>query len=34
MILGDNIFYGNGLPDLLTSASTNLTGATVFLFCH
>lgn len=32
MILGDNIFYGNGLPDLLTSASTNLTGATVFAY--
>ena len=30
MILGDNIFYGNGLPDLLTSASTQLAGATVF----
>jgi len=30
LILGDNIFFGHGLPDLLASANTKLTGATVF----
>ncbi len=30
LILGDNIFYGHGLTDLLTSASANTDGATVF----
>ncbi|SFI09024.1 glucose-1-phosphate thymidylyltransferase RfbA [Bradyrhizobium sp. Gha] len=30
LILGDNIFYGHGLPSLLSSASVRKTGATVF----
>lgn len=30
LILGDNIFYGHGLPDLMRSASARQTGATVF----
>jgi glucose-1-phosphate thymidylyltransferase len=30
LILGDNIFYGHGLPDLLVNAVTRKTGATVF----
>jgi len=30
LILGDNIFFGHGLTDLLASANTKLTGATVF----
>jgi glucose-1-phosphate thymidylyltransferase len=30
MILGDNIFYGHGLPDLLLSAQARPLGATVF----
>ncbi len=30
LILGDNIFYGNGLIELLTSAAQRTTGATVF----
>jgi glucose-1-phosphate thymidylyltransferase len=30
LILGDNIFYGVGFPDLLGSASARTTGATVF----
>jgi glucose-1-phosphate thymidylyltransferase len=30
LILGDNIFYGANLPELLLSASDRLTGATVF----
>ena len=30
LILGDNIFFGHGLPDILASASLKLNGATVF----
>jgi glucose-1-phosphate thymidylyltransferase len=30
MILGDNIFYGHGLPDLLARADARTDGATVF----
>lgn len=30
MVLGDNIFFGHGLPDLLSMASKTTTGATVF----
>jgi glucose-1-phosphate thymidylyltransferase len=30
LVLGDNIFYGHGLPDLLHRASDRDTGATVF----
>lgn len=30
LILGDNIFYGHGLPKLLSSANDRQTGATVF----
>ena len=30
LILGDNIFYGHGLPDLLKAASADTHGATVF----
>jgi glucose-1-phosphate thymidylyltransferase len=32
LILGDNIFFGMGLPELLTRAADNLTGATVFSY--
>jgi glucose-1-phosphate thymidylyltransferase len=32
LILGDNIFYGHGLPDLLQSATARDTGATVFAY--
>jgi glucose-1-phosphate thymidylyltransferase len=32
LILGDNIFYGHGLPELLTSAIRRKRGATVFAF--
>jgi glucose-1-phosphate thymidylyltransferase len=32
LILGDNIFYGHGLPDLLADASASLAGATVFAY--
>ncbi|RTL01191.1 MAG: glucose-1-phosphate thymidylyltransferase [Proteobacteria bacterium] len=31
LILGDNLYYGSGMPDLLRSAQTN-TGATVFAY--
>jgi glucose-1-phosphate thymidylyltransferase len=30
LILGDNIYYGHGLPELLKSADTRAAGATVF----
>ena len=30
MVLGDNIFYGHGLPELLASADAQDTGGTVF----
>ena len=30
LILGDNIFYGHGLPDLLNAADARANGATVF----
>jgi glucose-1-phosphate thymidylyltransferase len=32
LILGDNIFYGHGLPDLLQSANGRDAGATVFAY--
>ena len=30
LVLGDNIFYGHGLPELLSKASSRKSGATVF----
>ena len=30
MVLGDNIFFGHGLPDILTAADEQTSGATVF----
>lgn len=32
MVLGDNIFYGHGLPDMLHAASARETGGTVFAY--
>ncbi|MFY8195617.1 MAG: sugar nucleotidyltransferase, partial [Novosphingobium sp.] len=32
LILGDNIFYGHGLPDLLRNANGRDAGATVFAY--
>ncbi len=32
LILGDNLFYGNDLPDLLDSATARTAGATVFAY--
>lgn len=32
LVLGDNIFYGHGLPDLLRSADERDTGASVFAY--
>jgi glucose-1-phosphate thymidylyltransferase len=32
LILGDNIFYGHGLPELLGSATARQSGATVFAY--
>lgn len=32
LVLGDNIFYGHGLPGLLQSANARETGATVFAY--
>ena len=30
LILGDNIFYGHGLPELLNKATSRTSGATIF----
>jgi glucose-1-phosphate thymidylyltransferase len=30
LVLGDNIFYGHGLPEMLTTAANRQSGATVF----
>ena len=30
LVLGDNIFYGHGLPEMLAKASARMSGATVF----
>lgn len=32
LVLGDNIFYGHGLPELLQSASARVEGASVFAY--
>lgn len=32
LILGDNIFFGNGLPEFLASAASRPTGATIFAY--
>lgn len=32
LILGDNIFYGHGLPELLRSAGSRLQGASIFAY--
>jgi glucose-1-phosphate thymidylyltransferase len=32
LILGDNIFFGHGLPDLLSDAAARTVGATVFAY--
>jgi glucose-1-phosphate thymidylyltransferase len=32
LVLGDNIFYGHNLPDLLNSANTRPEGATIFAY--
>jgi glucose-1-phosphate thymidylyltransferase len=32
LILGDNIFFGHGLPDLLASAVARTSGATIFAY--
>ena len=32
LVLGDNIFFGHGLPDVLRQARTGLSGATVFAY--
>jgi glucose-1-phosphate thymidylyltransferase len=33
LILGDNIFYGHGLPEMLAKAANRRSGATVFGYC-
>jgi len=32
LVLGDNIFYGHGLPDMLRQAGTPRSGATIFAY--
>ena len=32
LILGDNIFYGHGLPELLAGATSRQQGATIFAY--
>jgi len=32
LVLGDNIFYGHGLPELLGGAISNLSGGTIFAY--
>lgn len=32
LVLGDNIFYGHGLPELMKAATTRQTGASVFAY--
>jgi glucose-1-phosphate thymidylyltransferase len=32
LVLGDNIFYGHGLPELLRSGTTRTSGSTVFAY--
>jgi glucose-1-phosphate thymidylyltransferase len=32
LVLGDNIYFGHGLPDLLANATKRTTGATVFAY--
>ena len=32
LVLGDNIFYGHGLPELLQSAASQKSGATIFAY--
>ena len=32
LVLGDNIFFGHGLPEMLAAASARSTGATVFAY--
>ena len=32
LVLGDNIFYGHGLPDLLREAAVRASGASVFAY--